>query len=162
VREKQVDFSTPFYENAAEIVVTGVDVPAPQSVEDLSGQDVFVRKSSSYYENLLRLNAAFRGKRAPIRLNLVDERFEDEDLLAMVSAGFVPRIVTDDYNARFWSHVFPGVHAHPQATIDTGGKIAWAFRKNSPQMQAMVDSFVAGHKVGSAGYNDVYRRYFKT
>ena len=51
-RREQVDFSTPIATGVSEIVVTGPASPAIQSVQDLSGQEVFVRKSSSYYQSL--------------------------------------------------------------------------------------------------------------
>lgn len=39
-----------------EIVVTGPGAPAIASVDDLAGQEVFVRPSSSYHESLVKLN----------------------------------------------------------------------------------------------------------
>ncbi len=55
-RSKQVDFSKPIYDNVSEVVVTGPSSPKIASLEDLSGKEVFVRKSSSYYEHLEQLN----------------------------------------------------------------------------------------------------------
>jgi hypothetical protein len=46
-----------------ESVVTGPASPSIASIEDLSGKEVFVRKSSSYYEHLVGLNR----KRSPSR-----------------------------------------------------------------------------------------------
>ena len=46
-REQLVDFSSPVYRNVSELVVSGPASPAVSSLEDLAGQDVFVRKSSS-------------------------------------------------------------------------------------------------------------------
>ena len=63
-RRKVADFSTPTRMGVSEIVVTAPDVMAPATVDDLSGREVFVRKSSSYYESLQTLNKslASRGK----------------------------------------------------------------------------------------------------
>ena len=55
-RQKVVDFSNPTRRNINEIVVTGPGAPAVASVEDLSGKEVFARKTSSYYESLQELN----------------------------------------------------------------------------------------------------------
>ena len=65
-RRQQVDFSDPIYTGVDEIVVTGPASPPIESAQDLAGQEVFVRKSSSYHESLLRLNAELEqaGKRA--------------------------------------------------------------------------------------------------
>ena len=56
-RSQLVDFSRPFVTGVDEIVVfapnTGEDV---QSLDELSGRSVFVRKSSSYFEHLSAFN----------------------------------------------------------------------------------------------------------
>jgi len=159
-RSAQVDFTDPFYVGAREIVVTAPGVPVPLSLEDLSGREVVVRKSSSYYETLLQTNLAFRGKRLPIQLTLADERLGDEDLLEMVNAGLIPRIVVDDYVARLWTKVFTSATMHPEVAVARDTRIAWAIRKNSPKLKAALDAFVRRHKPGSAEFNDAYRRYF--
>jgi membrane-bound lytic murein transglycosylase MltF len=159
-RARQIDFSAPFYGNASEILVTAAGTAPPQTPEDLSDQEVFVRKSSSYYESLMRLNAALRRRRPPVRLHLVDERMEDEDLLELLNAGVIARIVMDDYKARFWAKLFPNIQLHPDIALNREGKIAFGLRKDSPQLKAALDAFVASHKLGSAVYNDAYRRYF--
>jgi membrane-bound lytic murein transglycosylase MltF len=160
-RSEQVEFSVPFSRGASEILVTGPGVEAPSSLDGLSGDEVVVRHSSSYYEGLLRLNAslAARGFR-PMILTPADERLEDEDLLEMVNAGLIPRIVMDDYKAQLWSKVFPKVRMHRHLALSTQGSIAWAFRKNSPKLEAAVNSFVRKAKSGTALYNDAYQRYF--
>src|SRR4029453_8314204 len=45
-RQKAVDFVDPWLTNVEEIVVTGPDGPAINALDDLSGQEVFVRESS--------------------------------------------------------------------------------------------------------------------
>ena len=55
-RRKLVDFSAAGMSNVSEVVVTGPASPRISSLDDLSGKSVFVRKSSSYYENLVALN----------------------------------------------------------------------------------------------------------
>lgn len=162
-RETEVDFTRPFYEDAAEILVTGKDVAAPESVEGLNGEEIFVRASSSYYESLLALNRSLEERGlTPVRVEPADERLEDEDLLEMINAGLIPRIVMDDYKARLWAKVFPDVRIHPQIAVRSGGRIAWAVRKDSPKLKAALDAFVRTHKVGTATFNDAYNRYFRS
>jgi membrane-bound lytic murein transglycosylase MltF len=162
-REAQVDFSRAFYSQASEVVVAAKDVAPAQSLEDLSGQEVVVRASSSYYESLEALNRSLseRGL-APVQLTAADERLEDEDLLEMVNAGLIPRIVMDDYKARLWAKVFPAVRIHLQAPLSTHGRIAWAIRKDSPKLKAALDGFVRSNRTGSAAFNDAYQRYFRS
>ena len=58
-RQKLVDFTSASMANVSEIVVSGPASPKIASLDDLSGQEVFVRKSSSYYESLVALNKKF-------------------------------------------------------------------------------------------------------
>lgn len=54
---------------------------------DLSGEEITVRASSSYYEHLVTLNASFKEKGlAPIILKKADENLESEDPLQMLNA----------------------------------------------------------------------------
>ena len=89
-RRKLAEFSTPTRTNVSEIVVTAPNVPPPSTPEDLSGREVFVRKSSSYYESLTRLNEGLVGKgKPPVVIKEAPEALEDDDILEMVNAGLV-------------------------------------------------------------------------
>lgn len=161
-RIQLVDFSTPLAKNVREIVVTGPDEPVLSGVDDLAGKTIHVRRSSSYYESLVRLNTSFRKSGKPaITLVPMDEHLEDEDLLEMVNAGLLPMIVTDSPIAEFWQQIFPDLRLHPDISVNTGGEIAWAFRKNSPKLKAVVDAFVAKNKKGSLLGNMLFTRYLK-
>ncbi|MGE0031914.1 MAG: transporter substrate-binding domain-containing protein [Steroidobacteraceae bacterium] len=46
-REKLVDFTNPTRRNVSEVAVTGPGAPTIASIDDLAGQEIFVRKSSS-------------------------------------------------------------------------------------------------------------------
>ena len=59
---------------------------------------------------------------------------EDDDLLEMVNAGLMPAIIVDDYLANFWEKVFPNLTVHQNVAVHTGGNLAVAVRKNSPQL----------------------------
>src|SRR5262245_33609470 len=68
-RRKLVDFSNPTRTNVSEIVVTSPEVTGLASIEDLSGREVFVRRSSAYYESLERLNESLKSKgKAPVEI----------------------------------------------------------------------------------------------
>jgi len=161
-RRKLVDFSAPVLSDVREIVVTGPNSPAVASIDDLSGQQVFVRKSSSYYEHLAALDRRFKAeRRKPIRFRFASEYLEDEDLLEMLNAGLVPLIVVDGHKARFWARIFRYIKPHPEIVVGAGGDIAWAMRKNSPLLKKEVDDFVATHRAGTTFGNIVLRRYFE-
>jgi membrane-bound lytic murein transglycosylase MltF len=161
-RRKQVDFSNPLLSGVNELLVTGSAAPQMAGVDDLAGREIHVRKSSSYYESLLALNASYKkdGKE-PVQLIPVDESFEDEDLLEMANAGLIPMIVMDSHKAQFWTQIFDKIRVHPEIAVRTGGDIAWAFRKDSPELKAVVNEFVKGHKKGSLIGNMLLKRYLK-
>ena len=162
-RRQQVDFSVPLFTGVDEIVVTGPASPPIESAQDLAGQEVFVRKSSSYHESLVRLNAELEqaGKR-PVRLKLAPETLEDEDLLEMVNAGLVRFVVVDSHKAEFWAQIFPKIRLHPNAAVRTAGEIAWAFRKNSPKLRAALNPFLAAHKKGTSFGNQTFNQYLRS
>jgi membrane-bound lytic murein transglycosylase MltF len=161
-RRKLVDFTAAGLSNVSEVVVTGPASPKVGSLDDLSGKVVFVRKSSSYYESLVALNKTFTAKKkAPVTLKEAPETLEDEDLLEMLNAGLIPLVVVDNHIAGFWKQIFPKLTVHDDIALRTGGEIAWAIRKGSPQLKAALDDFVARHKSGTSAGNQILARYLK-
>jgi membrane-bound lytic murein transglycosylase MltF len=162
-RQQQVAFSQPIWTRVREVPVTGRGSPPLASPRDLAGREVFVRRSSSYHESLVRLNAELAtAGRPPVRLRPAPEELEDEDLLEMVNAGLVGIVVVDSHKAEFWTQIFPNLVLHPDAAVRTGGEIAWAFRKDSPRLAEAVNRFVVANRQGTAFGNEVFRRYLKS
>lgn len=160
-RAKDVDFSVPFISNVKEVLVTGPTAPALSRIEDLSGRDLYIRKTSSYYEHLAAVNDRLKAaKRAPIDLVPADETLEDEDLLEMVNAGLLPYAIVDDYRAAIWAKVFPDIKIRSDITVSEGGDIAWAIRKNSPLLKEAIDDFAWTHKLGTTFGNMLKSRYY--
>lgn len=162
-RLEMVDFADPLVTGVDEIVVTGPTAPELTSVDDLAGQELFVRPSSSYYESLVRLNETFRADGKPeVVLTPADEYLEDEDLLEMVNAGLLPMVVVDSTKAEFWAQIFDDLEPRPDLAVNTGGEIAWAFRKDSPQLREVANEFVSSHRQGSLMGNIVLNRYLRS
>ena len=161
-REEQADFADALYKGVNEIVVCGPGVPKPSSIKDLSGKEIYVRRSSSYWESLSRLNKDLeKAGKPPVKLKPADEYLEDEDLLEMVNAGLVPMVVADDYLARFWSGIFKDIILCPHIAVNTGGEIAWMIRKKSPKLKEVINGFIRGHKKGTLLGNILFNRYLK-
>jgi membrane-bound lytic murein transglycosylase MltF len=161
-RRQRVEFSVPVARDVRELVVTGRGQPPLATAEDLAGRDVYVRRSSSYYDSLLTLNASLRAAhKPPVRINAASEQLEDEDILEMVNAGLVPATIVDHHLAEFWSRIFENLSVNEGAAVRADGQIAWAMRKNTPQLRDTVNAFVAAHPKGSLAYNLIYRQYFK-
>jgi membrane-bound lytic murein transglycosylase MltF len=161
-RQTLVDFSVPVYPNVSELVVSGPGSPALSSVDDLAGKEIFVRKSSSYYQSLVALNQRFATQKKPgMNIKPAPEALEDEDLMEMVNAGLIPFIVVDKHKADFWKQVFPKIKVNEGVALRTGGNVAWAIRKGSPQLKASVDDFVTRHGKGTTSGNVILMRYLK-
>ncbi|WP_320041933.1 hypothetical protein [uncultured Desulfobacter sp.] len=109
--------------SAKEIIVSSKDYKEMTSLEELSGKEVYVRKSSSYFKSLLKANNALakKGKKAII-IKEADEYLEDEDLLEMVNAQILPMIVVDTHKAAFWAQVFPDIVLHDAIALREGAK----------------------------------------
>ena len=159
-RQKLVDFSASIYPHVSQLVVSGPASPVVKRVDDLAGQTVFVRKSSAYYESLVALNQRFASEKKPaVVIKEAPQEMEDEDLIEMVNAGLLPLTITDQHVADFWKQMFTAVTVHDDVAIATEGDIAWAIRKNSPQLKAALDDFLARHGKGKALGNTILKRY---
>lgn len=162
-RQEQVAFTTPLYSDVKELLVSGPSSPDVKNLEQLSGKTVFVRRSSSYYESLQELNARFaKASLPPVILQEAPEALEDEDLLEMLNAGLIPLIVVDRHKALFWKQVFPKIQVHEDIVLRDGGSIAWAVRKDNPQLLAELNNFVKHNRQGSTLGNTILLRYLKS
>ena len=143
-RLRQVDF-VPGDEGRRtinEFVVTGPKPPELESLDDLSGKTVHVRKASSYYESLQALNEQFkRDKKPEINLILVPDSLEDEDMMEMLDAGLIQLLVVDDWKAHMWSLVLPKIRVRTDLVLRADAKTGWAIRKDSPKLRAEIDDF---------------------
>ena len=161
-RLEQVDFAAPLLKGVDEILVSGPGSPQVTTVDDLVGKEIHVRASSSYYASLQQLNEEFKkGDKQQMKLVLADEFFEDEDLLEMMNAGLIPKIVIDSHKGIFWMQIFKNLTLHPEVKLRTGGQIAWALRKNSPQLKGVINEFVKSHKKGTLTGNILFKRYLQ-
>jgi len=161
-RLKLVDFSDPAMKGVAEIVVTGPGAPSIGAVEDLAGQEVYIRQSLSFLESLETLNAALaRAGKPKVRIRLAPENLETEDILEMVNAGIVKVTIADDYIAAFWRQIFTKITLHPDVAVRTGAAIAWMIRKDSPQLKAELNAGLARYPESSWQRTELLARYLK-
>jgi membrane-bound lytic murein transglycosylase MltF len=161
-RVKQVDFTHPIVRDAVEIAVTGPGAEPIATVDELSGREVYLRKSSSYYESIQELNALFaRTGKAPVKVRFAPENLEAEDILEMVNAGLVKMTIVEDYIASFWKDVFPKLTLRTNVIVRSGGEIAWMVRKDSPKLKAELDAFLG--RVEKQGLRDqIVSRHLKS
>jgi membrane-bound lytic murein transglycosylase MltF len=162
-RERLVDFSDPLVGPVDEVVVTGPATPPIATLDDLSGREVFLRKSSPYYEHLQDINAAFaKAGKEPVKLRLAPESLVDEDLLEMLNGGLVQLVVVDRPVADFWAQVLPRITVHADVAVHRGDQIAWMFRKNSPKLRDSINQFIESHLAKGPTRNEILRKYLKS
>jgi membrane-bound lytic murein transglycosylase MltF len=161
-RQERVDFTIPFREDATEVVVTGPSGRRLSSVEDLAGETVYVRRSSTYWGHLEALSQQLvKAGKLPVKPVAVSEDLEDEDLLEMVNAGLIPTVVCDVFMARFWKQDLPNIAFEPEVAVTTPQPVAWMIRKNSPGLKAVLDRFITRQtRHGSFG-SELLARYRK-
>lgn len=159
-KQELVDFTTPTRTNVSEVVVTGPGAAAIASAADLSGREVYVRKGGTYHQSLTALNERLQAEhKPPVLVQFVADNLEDDDVLEMVNAGLIPMTVVDDYLAAFWKKIFTNLTVHDAVTVRTGGNLAVALRKNSPQLAAAFNEFIKKNGLGTAFGNMMQTRY---
>jgi membrane-bound lytic murein transglycosylase MltF len=163
-RLRQADFVAPEGSGAnIEILATGPASPAIDTIDDLAGKTVHVRRSSSYYESLVALNARLqKAGQAEVQLVLVPDALEDEDMMEMLNAGLLQAMVVDRWKARMWAQVLPKLKVNEAIVLREPTKVGWAIRKNSPKLSAELNDFYTRwvKKQGVIPYRQ--KQYMKT
>ncbi|WOJ92275.1 lytic transglycosylase F [Congregibacter variabilis] len=161
-REELVDFSIPASKPLNEILVTGPSAPKIDRLEDLSGQTVYLRESSSYRESVEALNTRLEAQGLPlVEIEAMPGSLEDDDLIEMVNAGLIPWAVVDDYKPQMWEGVFTDLRVRDDLVFRKGGRTAWAMRKDSPLLKASVDAFLKKNRAGTLYGNILINRYVR-
>lgn len=162
-RSELVDYSVPFARNIDEVVVFAPGMgEGVKSLDDLSGHSIYVRKSSSYFEHLTRLNRDLVSRSLePIQIDAANEFLRSQDILEMVNVGMVSATIVDSYKASSWSKIFSDMQVREDLVVHAGGEIAWAFRKGSPKLAAVINDFARGHRQGTLIGNVLINRYME-
>ncbi|ACF12845.1 Lytic transglycosylase catalytic [Chloroherpeton thalassium ATCC 35110] len=122
---------------------------------DLIGKSVHVRRNSSYYARLKTLSNELGGD---INIVEVPGYLETEELIQMVAEGKIDYTVADQNIAFINKTYYPDLDV--ETPISFPQKIAWAVRKNSPELLAAVDDWILETK-RTTDYHVIYNKYFK-
>jgi len=161
-RAKEVAFTMPYKTNINEIVVSSSDAIPIDTINELSGKEVFILSGSSYETHLIDLNKNFSSsKKAPIKIIRADQTLSSEDILQMVNAGIYDYTAIDNHKAEIWSQVLPNIVLEKNAILNEGGQIAWAVRKNNPVLLEKLNNFVNKNKEGTLMGNMLFKRYYE-
>lgn len=150
--DPELTWSSPYHE-ATELVVGRPDA-LPESVQQLAGRTIAVRRSSAHWGTL----EALQAQGIALKIEAAPEDLETEEILGRVASGEYDLTVAD-------SHIVAIEHAHhlPVATAFALGEPrphGWAMRAGDAQLSAAVDAFARGLH-GTAFYNIVRKRYFE-
>jgi membrane-bound lytic murein transglycosylase MltF len=162
-RLEQVGFSIPMARDIDEVLVFSSGASQGiESLDDLAGQAVYVRKSSSYFEHLTAINEDFAKRGLDIiQIQAANELLRTQDIVEMLNAGLINATVLDSFRAKYWKQVFPDIEVREDIAVSTGTDIAWAFRKNSPQLAEAVNKFVRENRQGTLLGNILLKRYLR-
>ncbi|MGM0738531.1 MAG: transporter substrate-binding domain-containing protein, partial [Bacteroidota bacterium] len=162
-RTPHIAFSKP-YNFVNQVLVQPEGEALVEDVSGLEGKTVSVRRTSSYYTTLKSL----QEQGLDITIEEVGEDWNTEALIHEVAEGRMQATVSDDNLFRVASNYIEGVQAGlVLAEQDT---VAWAIRKNAPQLKEEMDAFMTDHfriresdgrMLRSAFLNILRRRYFE-
>ncbi|HIF9399236.1 TPA: transglycosylase SLT domain-containing protein [Photobacterium damselae] len=159
-REKEVSFSNPVLDNISELIVTNKSHPPITEITQLSGQDFWVRKSSSYYRSLLRVNNQLELQQlAPINIHFIDETIQDYELIEMINVGLINATLLDSHKVKIWLSTMPNIQVNEQFPLRYKGEIGWAVRKDSPKFLALINNYIKTVKSGTLMGNVIYNKY---
>ncbi len=159
-RLKYVDFSDPIISNSQEWLVTSKKTPTITSYEELSGKEVWVRASSSYFESLQQINKQLSANGVPpIHVQFIEENLQDYELMEMINQDILPMTVIDSHKSQLWTKIMDNIVIHEELPIRTDTSIGWAMRKNSPQLKSEVNQYANKIKQGSFLGNVIYNKY---
>ncbi|MBI4930111.1 MAG: transporter substrate-binding domain-containing protein [Bacteroidetes bacterium] len=122
---------------------------------DLSGKNVYVRKSSSFYSRLVNLQEEIASK---INITEVPGEITTEELIAMVASGKIPYTIADENVAMVNQTYYPQIDI--KTAISFPQKIAWAVNKKSPLLLSELNSWIQNQKTTS-DYAVLYNKYFR-
>lgn len=136
-----VNFTRP-YNLVDQQVVYSSELPShPQTLEELSGSGIpiSVRRNSSYYGRLMDLIE----EGYDFEVEIISDALDTEATLMKISDGEHQATIADDnmFNAasRYMERLIPGPEIAKKDTI------AWAIRKNSPDLETRMNQFLYKH-----------------
>jgi membrane-bound lytic murein transglycosylase F len=123
---------------------------------DLVGKEVYVLPGTSFELRLKNLSEEIGGD---ILIKRDTASAESESLIRKVALGDIPYTVSDHMMANVNASYYPNLDVN--TPISVMQQVAWATRKNSPQLQEAINTWLAKVKK-EATFMVIYNRYFKS
>lgn len=165
-RQKYVTFTRP-YNLVDQIVVYSSEITdPPATIGELAESDIqlTVRRNSSYYNRIREL----QDEGYELNINVVSDEKDTESLLFDISSNRYDATVADDNIFQASIKYMTGLQQGP--VISRNDTIAWAIRKNAPDLEAELNKYLYSHfRFGNAGekpkrstfLNILRKRYFE-
>lgn len=126
-----------------------------RSTLDLVGKEIYSRKGSSYSARLVNLSEEIGGD---IIILEQGGQTDTESLIQRVAKGEIDYTVADEDVGLINATYYPNIDA--KTPISFPQRIAWAMRKNAPQLKDTINNWLVNIKA-SPDFNVIYNRYFK-
>jgi membrane-bound lytic murein transglycosylase F len=123
---------------------------------DLVGKEVYVLPGTSFELRLKNLSEEIGGD---ILIKRDTASAESESLIRKVALGDIPYTVSDHMMANVNASYYPNLDVNTPVSVMQ--QVAWATRKNSPQLQGAINTWLAKVK-REATFMVIYNRYFKS
>jgi membrane-bound lytic murein transglycosylase F len=133
-RAAQIAFSNPL-KSVQERIVT-LDSAPIESLDDLSGREITVRSSSSFYETL----QGILGDRSDFTISAAPEELTTEQILHRVARGGYDATVADDILIDEVVAYQPNLRAG--LVVAEGRRLAWGVRPGNAELLAAINDFV--------------------
>lgn len=134
-----VNFSSP-YNEVNQVLVFKRGNKIPQSIEELNGITISVREGSAYLKTLRRLQNDYE---LDFQIDVLPKIWDTEAILFALLDGQFEATVADDNLLRSASLYMNGLVEGP--TISEHDMIAWATRKNAPELTQRMNQFLEPH-----------------
>jgi len=123
---------------------------------DLIGKVVVVPANSAYHHRLVNLSREIGGD---IIINPT-EHYETEDLIGMVSRGEIEYTIADENTAELNKSFYKNIDV--SVPISFSQRIAWGFRRESPNLVLAADEWIAKLRSGAnPTYNIIFNKYYR-
>jgi len=164
-RRKDAEFTTPLFttkqvliqrkpDNWPKLSQAQLETLLVKNPLQLAEKQVYVRRGSSFYERLKDLSNEIGGKIEVIETPGTETT---EELIADVAKGKIDFTIADENIARMVSSYYDNLDIN--TAISFPQKIAWAVRKDSPELLNALNDWIAKKK--KQGFNDVvFGKYF--
>jgi len=122
---------------------------------DLIGQDVHLRKNSSFFSRIQSLSDEIGGE---INIVEVPGNMETEQLIELVAENEIKYTVADENVAKVNKLYYPQIDIRTPLSFPQ--RIAWATRNSSPTLLEAMDTWILENQ-NTSDFATVYARYFK-